>query len=67
MTDNVIKLVDWRVKRVMAARQRAAMAAKVVQRPITEGASTEILDPAIQTLAQSATVFDLTIYFKSRR
>ena len=66
MTGNVIKLVDWRVKREMAARQRAAIAANMVQRPKTEAAPTEILNPAIQTLGQSATVFDLTIYFTSR-
>jgi hypothetical protein len=66
MTDNVTKLVDGRVKREMAARQRAGIAADMVRRPKTEAALTEILNPAIQTLGQSATVFDLTIYFTSR-
>jgi hypothetical protein len=63
MTDNVINLVDWRVKREMAARQRAA---NVVQTSLTGFAPAEIFDPSIQTLGQSATVFDLTIYFPSR-
>ena len=67
MTDNVTKLVDWRVKREIAARRGAAIAARVVQIPITEVAPTEIHEPAIQMLGQSATVFDLTIYFTSRR
>jgi hypothetical protein len=52
MTDNVIKLVDWRVKREMAARQRAAIAA-MVQRPKTEAAPTESLIPQSKLLVKA--------------
>jgi hypothetical protein len=65
MTDNVIKLIDWRVKLEMAARRRAGISPKVRQRLTTEVAQTGI-GPAMQTLIQSATVFDLTTYFTSR-
>jgi hypothetical protein len=56
MTDNVIKLVDWRVKREIAARRRAAIAARVVQRPITE------VDPTESSIPQYKCLFKAQLF-----
>jgi hypothetical protein len=67
MLDNVIRLIDWLVKRERNARRRASIAAQVTAAPDKVVIPLDLRVPIMPEPFRGAVILDLTAYSRARK